>query len=51
MRPETHFGLVLVDPSRYRRGAARTVGRIVSALAKLLDELPSNKPASLVHWL
>ncbi len=46
-----HHGLVLVDPGKYRRGDASTIGRMVTALARLLRESPEDKPTSVRHWL
>ncbi len=50
-RGDTHYGLVLVDPSKYQRGHPRTVGRLVTELNRLLREHPENKADSLRHWL
>ncbi len=50
-RGAPHHGLVLVDPSRHPRGNKRTVGRIVTALARLLGEHPGDDAESLRHWL
>jgi Domain of unknown function (DUF5615) len=50
-RGQAHFGLVLVPPGRYPRGNPRTIGRMVSALQKLLGEHPESTSTSLRHWL
>jgi predicted nuclease of predicted toxin-antitoxin system len=50
-RGQTHHGLILVTPRRYPRGNPRTIGQMVTALAKLLDEQPGTTPTSLRHWL
>jgi predicted nuclease of predicted toxin-antitoxin system len=50
-RSQAHFRLVLVPRRSYPRGQARTVGRMVSALDRLLTEHPANEPTSLRHWL
>src|ERR1700691_2223742 len=41
-----HHGLVLVDPSRYRRGDRRTIGRMVRALDDPLTERSGEKADS-----
>lgn len=48
---DPHHGLVLADPGRYPRGNKRTVGRIVTALERLLGEHPGDRAESLRHWL
>lgn len=50
-RGEPHYGLVLVDPSRYPRGARRTRGQMVTELEKLLGASATDEPSSLRHWL
>lgn len=50
-RSQAHFGLVLVSRGSYPRSQARTVGRMVSELDRLLNEHPANEPTSLRHWL
>ena len=50
-RGDPHHGLVLVDPSTYPRGSSRTVGRMVRALERLLDQYQSAEPASARYWL
>jgi hypothetical protein len=50
-RGQAHFGLVLVPRASYPRSHARTVGRMVSELDRLLMEHPVTEPASLRHWL
>lgn len=47
----SHHGLVLVDPVRYPRGASRTVGRLVTALDRLLGERPGEDADSRRDWL
>jgi hypothetical protein len=51
LRGTAHFGLVLIDPARYPRGRARTLGRLVTRLGELLDEHPGDPATSLRHWL
>ncbi len=46
-----HHGLILLHPHRYPRGNARTIGRMVTALERLLHEQPGRTPTSLRHWL
>ncbi len=50
-RGEHHHGLVFVDPAKYPRGSRRTIGRTVTALARLLREQPGRQATSLRHWL
>jgi hypothetical protein len=50
-RGQAHHGLVLVDPNRYPRKDPRTIGRMVTALDRLLGEHPESTPTSLRHWL
>ncbi len=50
-RGRAHHGLALADPSKYPRGASRTIGRMVRALDRLLREHPGDEPTSLRHWL
>ena len=50
-RGQAHFGLVLVSRSSYPRGRPRTIGRMVTALDRLLGEHPEQTPISLRHWL
>lgn len=50
-RAQPHHGLVLADPSRYPRGSSGTIGRMVTALDRLLDEHPEETPTSSRHWL
>jgi|ERR1700722_1285060 len=50
-RGQGHFGLILVPRGSYPRGQARTVGRMVSGLDRLLKERPASEPTSLRHWL
>lgn len=48
---EGHYGLVLLDARTYPRGAPRTIGRMVTALAALLDQRPGEAADSFVAWL
>lgn len=48
---QTHFGLVLIDPVKYRRGHPRTIGRLVTQLGRLLRDHPGQRATSLRHWL
>jgi hypothetical protein len=50
-RGRTHFGLVLVDPVKYRRGQRRTIGRLVTELDRLLTQHPRDRATSLRNWL
>lgn len=50
-RGQAHFGLVLVDASKYPRGAPGTVGRMVTELDHLLKAKPADEPTSFSHWL
>jgi len=50
-RGRSHFGLVLVDSSKYPRGVSRTIGRMVTGLGKLLSMHPGDDATGLVHWL
>jgi predicted nuclease of predicted toxin-antitoxin system len=50
-RGQPHHGLVLVDPMSYPRGARPTIGRMVTALDRLLDEHQGSEPTSLRLWL
>ncbi len=46
-----HHGLVLVDPARYPRGESRAIGRMVTALERLLGERRGATPDSRHDWL
>jgi hypothetical protein len=46
-----HHGLVLVDPATYPRGARRTIGLLVTALGRLLNERPGENADSRRDWL
>lgn len=46
-----HHGLVLVDPAKHPRGASRTVGRMVTALNRLLEGHPGDRADSRRVWL
>lgn len=46
-----HYGLVLIDPAKYPRGASRTIGRLVRALDRLLAERQGELADSVRHWL
>ncbi|MGH2831380.1 MAG: DUF5615 family PIN-like protein [Solirubrobacteraceae bacterium] len=50
-RGQAHHGLVLVVPSSYPREDPRLIGRMVTALEKLLIEHPETTPMSSRHWL
>jgi hypothetical protein len=50
-RGEPNYGLVLVDPTTYPRGARRTLGRMVTELDRLLGASSTDEPNSLRHWL
>jgi Domain of unknown function (DUF5615) len=50
-RDQPHHGLVLVDPAKYRRGSRRTIGRLVTALDRLLAAVPDDEARSLRDWL
>lgn len=50
-RGESHYGLVLIDPVKYQRGRARTIGRLVIALAQVLERNPGDQQSSVRHWL
>lgn len=49
-RGVAHHGLVLVGGARFPRGAARTVGAMVTALDALAARL-TNEPTSIRLWL
>ena len=42
-RSQAHYGLVLADPSRYPRGSPGTIGRMVTALDRLLRSTPKRR--------
>ena len=46
-RSQTHFGLVLVPHSSYPRSSPATIGRMVTALDRLLEEHSETTPTSL----
>jgi uncharacterized protein DUF5615 len=50
-RGQAHFGLVLVPPGSYPRSSPATIGRMVTALDRLLGEHPGDMPRSLRRWL
>jgi predicted nuclease of predicted toxin-antitoxin system len=50
-RGQAHYGLVLVQPGNYPRGDPATIGRMVTALDRLLKDHPKSTPTSLRHWL
>lgn len=50
-RGAAHFGLVLVSRDRYPRARKATIGRMVTALERVLDEQPEQNATSLRHWL
>lgn len=46
-----HHGLILLGAGSYPRGSSRTVRRMVTELASLLEERPGEPADSFVHWL
>jgi hypothetical protein len=50
-RGQAHYGVVLADRGSYPRGSPGTIGRMVTALDRLLNEHPDDTPTSLRHWL
>jgi Domain of unknown function (DUF5615) len=50
-RTRPHHGLMFVSPGGCPRGSRRTIGRMVTALDRLLREHPGTSPTSLRHWL
>jgi hypothetical protein len=50
-RGRSHHGLVLVNPAKYPRWNQRTIGKMVTALDRLLSAHPADEPTSLRHWL
>lgn len=48
---EGHHGLILLDARSYPRGSPRTIGRMVTALAALLEQRPGEAADSFVGWL
>jgi Domain of unknown function (DUF5615) len=50
-RGQVHHGVVLVPPSSYPRSDPRFVGRMVTALERLLEEHPDTAATSQRHWL
>lgn len=50
-RGRAHHGLVLVTPRSYPRGNPRTIGRMVTALDRLLDAQPEATTTSARYWL
>jgi hypothetical protein len=50
-RSHAHFGLVLVPPGSYPRGNPGTIGRMVTALDRLLSEHPDATAMSPRYWL
>jgi hypothetical protein len=50
-RGVVHYGVIFVDPAKYKRGAPRTIGRMVEALDLLLREHTSDRPLSRRQWL
>jgi Domain of unknown function (DUF5615) len=46
-----HYGIVLVDPARYPRGNGRTIGRLVTALDRLLEGRAGGNADSRRDWL
>ena len=50
-RGQAHHGLVLIHPAKFPRGQRRTIGRLITALDRLLRDHPGDEPTSLRHWL
>ncbi|MGO9247852.1 MAG: DUF5615 family PIN-like protein [Solirubrobacteraceae bacterium] len=50
-RGQVYYGLVLLDRGRYPRASPGTIGRMVTALDRLLGEHPEETPTSMRHWL
>jgi hypothetical protein len=50
-RGQVHHGVVLVPPGSYPRSDPRLVGRMVTALERLLGEHPDTVAKSQRHWL
>ncbi len=50
-RGRAHHGLILVHPSSYPRGNPRTIGRMVTALHRLVGEHSGATPTGLRLWL
>jgi hypothetical protein len=50
-RGRAHHGLVFVNPAKYSRGGARTIGRMVTALDRLLHATHGDEPTSARRWL
>ena len=50
-RGEAHHGLVLVDPDKFHRGNRRTIGRMITALDRLLTHQRSSEATSLIVFL
>lgn len=48
---DVHHGLVLTSNHRFPRGRRETAGRLLEALAALLDATPDEPPSSREHWL
>lgn len=46
-----HHGLVLIDPARHPRGKSRTIGRMLTALDRLLAKRPGEAADSRRDWL
>lgn len=46
-----HHGIVLLDSRRYPRGNPRTIGRMVEALERLLEQHPRDDATSVRLWL
>jgi hypothetical protein len=47
----SHHGVVLIDPIKYPRGERRTIGRLVTALGRLMDQRPADNAESRRDWL
>lgn len=50
-RNQAHYGLVLIDPTKYPRGQQRTIGSLVTSLDRLLATHSGDEATSLRLWL
>ncbi len=48
---DVHHGLVLTSNHRFPRGRRETAGRLLDALAALLDTITDEPPSSRERWL
>jgi hypothetical protein len=51
LRGQPHFGLILIPSRAYPRARPATIGRMVTALDKLLGKHPDETATSLRCWL